>query len=105
MYTIRKTKAPSSLARLSRVGTFRLFGYDSLIYLGRTKEYLGDFKNHEVVTEPHVELHDNELNQCALVMLIVHSVDLFRIYCLCSKPLTFKQKLFTLEKKKKKLYM
>jgi len=41
LYTIRGTKAPSLLARLSRVGTLRQFGYDITTFYGADRDVFG----------------------------------------------------------------
>ena len=63
--TLVPVQIQSSLAWLSCSGTFRLFGHDSLAFTDGLRSI-----SVEVVTEPHVELHDNAL-QCVRVVLVV----------------------------------
>lgn len=49
-----------------RIRLLDLFGADQGVF-GRL------YHCDEAVTEPHAELHGNELHQCALVVLVVHS--------------------------------
>ena len=80
LYKIQRTEAPSSLAWLSRFGTFRLFGYESLSITEADQRVFGRLHTSvEVVTEPYAESHDNELHQCALVVFVVHSMESFHI--------------------------